>query len=69
VDERPAAAVLAESGVAAAPSSTDSGLSPGGRRMLEVVEGLPKGEREVFDLVGIQGLPHAEAATVVDVSE
>ena len=37
--------------------------------MLEAVEGLPEDEREVFDLVGIQGLTHAEAAGVVGVSE
>jgi RNA polymerase sigma-70 factor (ECF subfamily) len=33
------------------------------------IEGLPEDEREVFDLVGIQGLTHAEAATVVGVPE
>jgi RNA polymerase sigma-70 factor (ECF subfamily) len=69
LDQHPAAAELAESGVAAPPASTASGLSPDGRRMLEVIEGLPEDEREVFDLVGIQGLTHAEAATVVGVSE
>jgi RNA polymerase sigma-70 factor (ECF subfamily) len=37
--------------------------------MLEAIEGLPEDEREVFDLVGIQGLTHVEAATVVGVSE
>jgi RNA polymerase sigma factor (sigma-70 family) len=37
--------------------------------MLEVIEGLPEDEREVFDLVGIQGLTHAEVAMVVGVSE
>jgi RNA polymerase sigma-70 factor (ECF subfamily) len=69
LDERPAVAELAESGVAAAPASTASGLSPDGRRMLGAIEGLPEDEREVFDLVGIQGLTHAEAATVVGVAE
>lgn len=69
LDERPAAAALAESGVEAPPASASSGLSPDGRRMLEVIEGLPEDEREVFDLVGIQGLTHAEAATVIGVSE
>jgi RNA polymerase sigma-70 factor (ECF subfamily) len=34
-----------------------------------VIEGLPEDEREVFELVGIQGLTHAEAATVVGVSQ
>jgi RNA polymerase sigma-70 factor (ECF subfamily) len=50
LDERPAAAGLAESGVAAPPASTASGLSPDGRRMLQAIEGLPEDEREVFDL-------------------
>ena len=68
LDERPAAAALAESGVAAWPTSA-SGLSPDARRILEVIEGLPEDEREVFELVGIQGLTHAEAATVVGVSQ
>jgi RNA polymerase sigma-70 factor (ECF subfamily) len=63
------AAALSESGVAAPPDSTASGLGPDGRRMLGAIEGLPEDEREVFDLVGIQGLTHAEAAAVVGVSE
>lgn len=69
LDERSAAAALAESGVAAPPASMASGLSPDGRLMLEVIEGLPEDEREVFDLVGIQGLTHAEAAAVIGASE
>jgi RNA polymerase sigma-70 factor (ECF subfamily) len=69
VDEQPTAAALPETGVAAPPASTASGLSPDGRRMLQAIEGLPEDDREVFDLVGIQGLTHAEAATVVGVSE
>jgi RNA polymerase sigma-70 factor (ECF subfamily) len=69
LDKRPAAAALAESGVAAPPASTAGGLTPDGRRMLEAIDGLPEDEREVFDLVGIQGLTHAEAAAVVGVSE
>jgi RNA polymerase sigma-70 factor (ECF subfamily) len=69
LDERSAATALAESGVAAPPASTASRHSPDGLRMLEAIEGLPEDEREVFDLVGIQGLTHVEAATVVGVSE
>jgi RNA polymerase sigma-70 factor (ECF subfamily) len=69
LDQHPVAAELTETGVAAPPASTASGLSPVGRRMLETIEGLPDDEREVFDLVGIQGLTHGEAATVVGVSE
>jgi RNA polymerase sigma-70 factor (ECF subfamily) len=68
LDQHPATAALAESWVAAPPSSAGSVLTPDGRRMLEVIEGLPEDEREVFDLVGIQGLTHAEAAAVVGVS-
>ena len=69
LDEQPAAAALAESGVTTPPSSSDSCLTPDGRRMLGAIEGLPEDEREAFDLVGIQGLTHAEAAAVVGVSE
>jgi RNA polymerase sigma-70 factor (ECF subfamily) len=69
LDEQPAAAALAESGVVAQPSSAASRLSPNGLRMLEVIEGLPDDEREVFELVGIQGLTHAEVAAVVGVAE
>jgi RNA polymerase sigma-70 factor (ECF subfamily) len=69
LDQQPAAAALAETGVAAPPASTASGLSPDGRRMLGAIEGLPEDEREVFDLIGIQGLTHAEAAAVVGASE
>jgi RNA polymerase sigma-70 factor (ECF subfamily) len=69
LDDRPAAAALAESAVAAPPSSGDSCLTPDGRRMLRAIEGLPEDEREVFDLVRIQGLTHAEAAAVVGSSE
>jgi RNA polymerase sigma factor (sigma-70 family) len=34
----------------------------------EQTEGLPEDEREVFDLVWYQGLTHAEAATLLNVS-
>jgi RNA polymerase sigma-70 factor (ECF subfamily) len=68
LDERPRAAALAESGVAAPPSSSDSILSPDARRMLQAIEGLPEDEREAFDLVRIQGLTHAEAAGVAGVA-
>jgi RNA polymerase sigma-70 factor (ECF subfamily) len=36
--------------------------------MLGAIEGLPEDEREVFDLVRIQGLTQAEAAEVLGVS-
>jgi RNA polymerase sigma-70 factor (ECF subfamily) len=69
LDERPAPAALPESGGAAPPESTGSGLTPDGRRMLAAIEGLPEDEREVFDLIRIQGLTRAEAASVVGASE
>jgi RNA polymerase sigma-70 factor (ECF subfamily) len=68
LDEQPAAAALAESAVAAPASSSGTGLSPNARRMLGAIESLPEDEREVFDLVRIQGLTYAEAAGVVGVS-
>jgi RNA polymerase sigma-70 factor (ECF subfamily) len=68
LDERPRAAALAESAITAPPSSSDSCLSPDARRMLAAIEGLPEAEREVFELIRIQGLTYAEAAGVVEVS-
>jgi RNA polymerase sigma-70 factor (ECF subfamily) len=67
LDQEPAAVELRER-LVPAPASSDSGLSPEGRRILEAIEGLPEGEREAFDLVKIQGLTHAEAAQVLGVS-
>src|SRR5262249_56768503 len=51
-----------------APASSDSGLTPDGRRILEAIDRLPEGEREAFDLVRIQGMSQAEAAQVLGVS-
>ena len=68
LDERPMVAPLPDAEVAAPPVSSVSGLSPDGRRMLGAIDGLPEEEREIFDLVGIQGLSHSEAADVVGVS-
>jgi RNA polymerase sigma-70 factor (ECF subfamily) len=69
LDKRPAPAQLADSGVAAPASSTGSGLSPDGFRMLEAIEALPEDVREIFELVGLQGLTHPEAAAVVGISD
>ena len=52
-----------------APASSVSRLSPDGRRMLRAIDVLPQDEREVFDLVCIQGMTQAEAAHVLGVSE
>jgi RNA polymerase sigma factor (sigma-70 family) len=68
LDKQPAPAALVEEGIAASPNS-DSCLTPDGRRMWEAIDGLPEDEREVFDLVRIQGLTHGEAAGLVGVSE
>ena len=67
LDEQPTAVELDERTGAGAASS-DSVLTPDGRRMLEAIDHLPEDEREVFDLVRIQGLTHAEAAEVLGVS-
>lgn len=69
LDAHPAAAELPEAGVAAPPMSTGSGLTPNGRRVLAAIDGLPEAEREVFDLIAVQGLTHAETASVVAVSQ
>jgi RNA polymerase sigma-70 factor (ECF subfamily) len=68
LDQRPIATALPDSGVAAPPESTDPGLTPDARQVLAAIDGLPEDEREVFDLVGIQGLTHTDAAAVVGVS-
>ena len=67
LDEQPAAVELRD-GLVPAPSSSDSGLTPDGRRMLEAIGNLPEAEREAFDLVRIQGMTQAEAAQVLGVS-
>jgi RNA polymerase sigma factor (sigma-70 family) len=67
LDKQPAAVELRE-GLVPAPASTDSGLSPEGRRLLDAIDSLPEDEREAFDLVRIQGLTHGEAAEVLGVS-
>lgn len=51
-----------------APITSGSVLSPNARRMLEAIENLPEEEREVFDLVRIQGMPQTEAAEILGVS-
>src|SRR4051812_36046141 len=67
LDNQPAAVELRD-GLLAAPASSDSNLSPEGRRLLEGIDALPEDEREAFDLVRIQGLTHGEAAEVLGVA-
>jgi RNA polymerase sigma-70 factor (ECF subfamily) len=42
-----------------APASSASGLTPDSRRMLRAIEGQLEDERDVFDLVRIQGMTQA----------
>jgi RNA polymerase sigma-70 factor (ECF subfamily) len=66
LDHQPAAVELRD-GQLPAPASSDSGLSPDGRRMLEAIDSLPADEREAFDL-RIQGLTYAEAGELLGVA-
>jgi RNA polymerase sigma-70 factor (ECF subfamily) len=65
--EQPAAVELRDDLVPAPPSS-GSGLSPDGRRILEAIGELAEDEREVFDLVRVQGMTQVEAAQLLGVS-
>ena len=67
LDIHPGGVELQE-GLVLAPASSDSRLSPNTRRMLEAIDQLPEDEREVFDLVRIQGMSKAEAARLLDMS-
>jgi len=59
---------LRESQVCAPAESGGSQISPNTRRILEAIENLPQEEREVFDLVRIQGMSQPDAAGVLDIS-
>jgi RNA polymerase sigma-70 factor (ECF subfamily) len=67
LDNQPAAVELRE-GLVPTPASSASGLSPDGLRMLRAIDELPEEEREVFDLVRIQGMTQTEVAQVLGVS-
>ena len=66
LDEQPAPAELPDD--LAAAFSSASGVSPAGRQMLAAIDALPDDEREVFELVRIQGLTHGEAADLMGIS-
>lgn len=66
LDAMPAALDLPEELAAPADNST-SGLTAGDRRLLEAIGKLPEEEREVFDLVRLQGLTQGEVAEVIGV--
>jgi RNA polymerase sigma factor (sigma-70 family) len=68
LDQQPTALPLSVTGAPAAPSTSASMLTPEGRRIWAAIDGLPEEEREIFDLVRVQGLTYAEAAGVVGTS-
>jgi RNA polymerase sigma factor (sigma-70 family) len=68
LDDQPAASELREGLVPAPAISSVSGLSPDGLRMLQTIDELPDDEREVFDLVRIQGMTQAETAQLLGVA-
>jgi RNA polymerase sigma factor (sigma-70 family) len=67
LDNQPSAVEL-QDGLVPAPASSASGISVNGRRMLDAIDGLPADEREVFDLIRIQGITQTEAAELLGVS-
>lgn len=52
----------------AAPAADDSAIRTRSRRLLAAIEQLPEDEREVLELVQIQGLTHAETAALLQVA-
>jgi RNA polymerase sigma-70 factor (ECF subfamily) len=67
LDQQPSPVELQE-GLVPAPSSSGSGLTPNGRRMLEAIDNLPDEEREAFSLVRVQGMTQSEAAQLLGVA-
>src|SRR5262249_12036707 len=65
LDNRRPALALRESSLPAPEPSSSSQLSLNARRMLDAIENLPEEEREVFDLLRIQGMTQAEAAELL----
>ena len=68
LDKEAVAVELRESLVGAPADSISSQLGASARRILEAIEDLPEEEREVFDLVKIQGMSQPEAAEVLGIS-
>jgi RNA polymerase sigma-70 factor (ECF subfamily) len=69
LDQQSVPSRLSQAGAAvpAPPPSTGS-LTPEARRIWAAIEGLPEPEREVFDLVRVQGLTYPETAGVMGIS-
>ena len=53
----------------ASPETSTSQLSPVARRMFTAIDEIPEEEREVFELVRIQGMTHAEAADLLSIAQ
>ncbi len=53
---------------ATSPSTSGAVLGPNAIKMLEAIENLPDEEREVFELIRIQGITQSEAAEMLQVS-
>jgi RNA polymerase sigma-70 factor (ECF subfamily) len=68
LDERTPLVALGDADPAS-PQSTASQLSPVARRVLQAIDEMPEDEREVFELVRIQGMTHREAAECLGVAE
>ncbi len=68
LDEQSATVELQE-GEVAAPETSGSAVSLTTLRMLDAIDALPDDEREVFDLLRIQGMTYADTAVVLGVSE
>lgn len=67
LDEQTTAARLDEN-VSALPETTDSQLSPVARRLFQAIDDLPEEEREVFELIRLQGMSRGDAAEILGVS-
>ncbi|MBP3955612.1 sigma-70 family RNA polymerase sigma factor [Gemmata sp. G18] len=66
LDEQPPVGAI--DGLLPAPPGSDSGLSSECRRIIAAIDTLPADEREVFDLVRLQGMTQVEAAAVLGVA-
>src|SRR5262245_29425598 len=68
LDERTQALALGEQ-EPASPDATKTQLSPIARQLFQAIDELPEDEREVFELVRIQGMTHVEAADLLGIAQ
>jgi RNA polymerase sigma-70 factor (ECF subfamily) len=66
--DKEARAVELRESIVAAPQTSGSQISPNTRRILEAIDKLPEEEREVFELVRVQGMTHPEVAQLLGIS-